>query len=145
MKLRTKLLHILAYVTMTLLSWVVLLLLFWRVRPYQVMDIKNSNAIQVEKTVYKAWERITYYIDYCKHISAKAKVYRSLVNGTVTVFTPVEWTLSIWCKIQKKSDLIIPEYTEPDTYHLEATLEYQVNLIRTETVHRRSVDFKVVE
>ena len=108
------------------------------------MEIKNPNSIQVDKKRYRVWDRITYTIEYCKKINTKATVYRALVNWTVTTYTPVQWNFSIWCRTAHKSDLVIPEYTEKDTYHIEATLEYQVNPIRVEKVYWRSVDFKVI-
>jgi len=109
------------------------------------MVIQNPTAIQVNKSTYRAWDRITYTIDYCKYVKVKARAYRALVNGTITSYTPIEWSFDIWCRVSKKSDLIIPEFTESDTYHIETTLEYRVNPIRTETVYWRSVDFKVIQ
>ena len=109
------------------------------------MIITNPTSIKVDKPIYRAWDRIIYTITYCKKTNIKAIVYRSLVNGTVTTYTPIEWDFAIGCKTIHKADLVIPEYTEEDTYHLEAILEYQLNPIRTEIVHWRSVNFKVIK
>ena len=117
-------------------------LLYW---PVKVIDIKNSDAIQLDKKIYKRGDRITYTLDYCKYRNAPATVSRALVNSIRINFTAYYNNLPKGCALVKNSDLVIPEFTDVGTYHIETTIEYQINPLRRIFKNWRSVDFQVVE
>lgn len=116
---------------------------YWYIYPEKVLTI--TAPITTDKLVYKPGERITYTFSYCKTKEIPSVVMRSIVNGTRITFSAFQSNLAIGCHTVKISDLIIPDYVDNDTYHLEGSGEYEVNPIRHDRNSWRSNDFKVIK
>lgn len=132
--------HIYLLISMGIIVVCSFLIGWWLFYPYKIMEVKS---ITLDKNVYQAGEHIPYTITYCKYTPKDGKVLRSLINGTITTFTPFTGNLPMGCRTMKNKDLKIPENADPDTYHLEATVIYEVNPIRNIYVYWRSENFIV--
>ena len=117
---------------------------YWLFWPVKVLDVKNPTAITVDKTVYKAGDRISYTISYCKNNAITGEVNRALVNSIRIPFTGIRSNLATGCKTITNRDLVIPAFVDSGTYHIETTAEYKINPLRTQTEFWRSVDLQVV-
>jgi len=118
---------------------------YWLFGPVDIIDIKNSDAVQVDQISYYPGERISYTLDYCKFEKKVATVYRSLVDTYRITYAVVEADLPVGCHTVVRNDLVIPSFIVGDghRYHLEATTEYKINPIKTITYYWRTVDFLI--
>lgn len=130
------------YICLTIIASSSLIFGYWMIFPLNPMYFTKDTT--VEKTIYHPGDRITYTISYCKKKAIVGTVYRSLLNGTRTSFTPMTNTLPAGCRTTKVSDLIIPTYTESGRYHLEATIEYKLNPIRKFSTSWKSQEFDII-
>ncbi len=135
--------HAYLYVCLTIITTGSVLLGYWALWPVKVAEF--NSPIQVDKTVYRPGERITYTLDYCKYKDIGGTINRALVNSTRTVFTEITGNMAIGCRVTKVSDLVIPDYMDDGDYHIEASIEYQVNPIRTEIVKWQTEQFKIIK
>jgi len=70
-------------------------------------------------------------------------VNRSLVDGFVVSYAPVETDPPVGCHTTISSSMKIPEYIPAGIYHIEANISARINPLRTFSEHWRSVDFKI--
>jgi hypothetical protein len=120
-----------------------LLSTYWLFFPEKVITF--TQPVTTDKLIYHRGETISYFITYCKTRTMVGTIYRSLVNETITTFTPVTNNLPAGCRTTKKSDLSIPDNADLGTYHLESTIEYKVNPLRDFATSWRSNDFLIVK
>lgn len=120
------------------------LVTYWLFWPDNVMVIKNPQAVQVDKQVYQAGDRLTYTVSYCKSRVAIGTITRALVDGYRTNFDVKTNSLTPGCHTVSLNDLEIPKFVPTGTYHLEATASYVLNPLRNQNVRWQSVDFQVV-
>lgn len=117
---------------------------YWLVYPQKVMVIENPMNVKLDKTVYQKGERITYELHYCKYQPYTATVLRTLVNSIRISYTEMRSDLAVGCGTIHSSDLQIPEFAEVGRYHIETTMEYKINPLRTEKITWRSQEFDIV-
>lgn len=138
-----KLKHIYLYICLTIITSGSLLIGYWSLFPGEIIEF--NKQVTVDKKEYRPGDRIVYDLSYCKKVNMTGTVYRSLLNGTRTSFTPMTNSLPVGCRQVKVNDLVIPEYSDEGLYHLEATVEYKVNPIRTFTASWKSEEFKIIK
>ena len=114
---------------------------FWLLYPYKPLVF--TSPVTLDKKEYHTGDRLTYTFSYCKSNATTGMVYRAIINGTVTNFTPMVSDLPTGCHTFSRSDIIIPEFLDQDFYHLKTTGIYQVNPIRTVEVRWESKPFLV--
>lgn len=117
---------------------------FWLLYPQKVMVIENSQNVKLDKTVYHKGDRITYEMKYCKYKPYTATVLRTLVNSIRITYTELHSNLEMGCRTLRSSDLEIPEFAETGRYHIETTIEYVINPLRTERITWKSQEFEIV-
>jgi hypothetical protein len=133
--------HIFLSVSLGIIIGSSLLLGYWLVYPDDVVVV--TKPVTVNSEVYHPGERLTYTLSYCKTRKLVGNVVRSLINGTRLTFTTVQSDLPVGCHTVNVSDLVIPDYADSGTYHIEATIEYKINPIRTFEVYFKSQEFKI--
>ena len=138
-------LAILSTITLISTTFLVGLVVYWLFVPDNVVTVNNPQALVVDKIVYKAGDRITYTLCYCKTRRIVGKVDRALVDGFRTIYEPIYSDLPTGCHTVKINELVIPSFTPTGTYHLDMTAEYKVNILKTYMINFRSVDFKVIQ
>lgn len=122
--------------------------IYWKFYPFDVIEIENENAVEVDKQVYQAGDRITYTLKYCKKMKVAAVVQRQLVDGIRIYYTAIYNSLNadivgVTCSKTINADLVIPDFVSSGLWHIETSAEYQVNPLRKITENWRSVDFMV--
>jgi hypothetical protein len=133
--------HIFLSVCLGIIVGSSLLLSYWLLYPDNVVTV--IAPVTVSSLVYHPGERITYTLSYCKTRKLVGSVVRSLVDGTRLTFTTVQSDLPVGCHTINVSDLVIPDYVDSGTYHIEATAEYKINPARTFEVYFKSQEFKI--
>ena len=131
--------HIYLYICLSIISFSSILILYWEFYPIKILEI--TGPVILQKSEYTAGDRLTYTFSYCKYQNLVGTAFRSLINGTRTSFTPMEGNMPLGCHTVQISDLVIPDYMDADTYHLEATIEYQLNPIRKVDTSWKSNNF----
>lgn len=137
----TKLKYIYLYVCLTIITMGTLLIGYWLLWPVTIMTFTAPTV--VDKQIYKPGDKIAYTLTYCKTNSQVGTVYRTLVNSTITTYTPVTNNLPEGCRKTTRSDLTIPDNADAGIYHLESTIVYKINPIRDVVVSWKTNDFEV--
>jgi hypothetical protein len=118
---------------------------YWILIPVTPIVVKNPTALETNSKVYRAGEQIIYTLDYCKKKDFTARVSRAFVDGFRVNYNAMTSSLPVGCYVQKIADLKVPEFIGPGTYHIEITVDYQVNPLQTVSVKLRTKDFKVIK
>ena len=127
--------------TITLALWISYLLWY----PDNLIIIKNSQSLPVSQLTYNTGDRIVYTLDYCKTRNITGSVSRALVDDYRLTFEDVNSNLETGCHVVKINEIVIPEFTQPGTYHLEITGTYQINVLRKLVVELRTVNFNIIK
>ena len=138
---RTKWEHVYLYVCLTIITIGSVTLGYWALWPVKVIEF--NPVVTTDKTLYHPGERITYTISYCKFTDLSGTVDRAIINGTRTTFTQITGNMTTGCHTVSVSDLVIPDYLDDDVYHIEASIEYQINPLRTQIAKWKTQEFKV--
>jgi hypothetical protein len=133
--------HIYIISCLTFIIVSVALFSYWAFYPQVV--IRLTAPITLDKSSYSPGDRLSYTYSYCKDRQLPGIVVRALVNGTRTTFTTITSDLTVGCHTSTSSDLVIPDYADSGTYHLEGTAEYRINPINTYMLSWKSQEFKI--
>jgi len=137
------------WVAMTIFTFIITaftlgLYTFW-MSASSPLSIENANSIQVDKKQYHAWDRISYTLSYCKKHDIQWTISRALVNAIRINYTEFVSSLSSWCGIIVVNDMVIPEFIDGGIYHIETTIRYVLNPVKTVYNRWNSVEFMIVE
>jgi hypothetical protein len=138
-----ELLYTVAIASIAIIVIISAIFIYWAFWPDTPIVTSNKDSVRLEKLVYHSGDTITYYIDYCKTRSMPMTVNRSLVDGFVVSYAPVETDPPVGCHTTISSSMKIPEYIPAGIYHIEANISARINPLRTFSEHWRSVDFKI--
>lgn len=127
----------------TLLVSACALLVYWSVRPYEVLDLPHNNTILIEGE-YKPGDVLTYEVSFCKKISVPARLDARLTNGTKHIYESLYNNSDIGCLDIVESSYIVPEVDTADNYTLTKTITYRVNPIREVQYHFISNEFTII-
>ena len=141
----TFILHLFTIITLVFSFLFFCLIGYWMFYPVEVITYEHPESIQVDKAVYKAGERISYTLEYCKKYDTQGKVSRVLVNGTRTNFTEYITNLPTGCNKTLVNDMIIPAYLDRGLYHIETTAVYKINPISDFVGTWKSVEFEIID
>jgi len=137
-----KYLMIISVANLILVAFIMGIFFYWSFYPDKIVTM--TAPVTVDKEVYHWGDHITYTFSYCKTRKLTGKVVRALVNSTRTTFTTIESDLAVGCRNNIQiSDLVVPSYTSPGLYHLETTVEYKINPIRSFNVYWQSNEFRI--
>lgn len=137
----TKTINITAYLTLGIAAVMMLYfgyLLWWPVKVY------DSSSLVTNKTVYYPGDPIQWTDTYCKYKALPVKISALLSNGLLYHYTPIERNAPVGCSKVVSDIRYIPEYAEPGIYHVEITLEYKINLLRSESYKQVSNNFEIL-
>ena len=100
--------------------------------------------VQIENAVVHPGDSLQYVLDYCKYADIPSVVHRSLIDGQVITLTDTQGQLPLGCHTLIANTAIIPETVNPGRYYLDVSVIYQVNPLRSQVTHYRTVYFDVV-
>jgi hypothetical protein len=129
--------------TFTISFGFLILLGYWEFWPNNILTIENSQKISVDKTSYSPGDRITYTLNYCKTKTISGNSLRALVDGFRMTYEPIKGNLPIGCHTININDLTIPTFIPGGTYHLDMSIEYDINPLRSIIINYKTVDFLI--
>ena len=103
----------------------------------------NVARFQVLTKNVKQGGTLLYVVDYCKYKDFSANLSRSFVDSLVYRTPNTTGNLAIGCH-QVTTSLQVPLALSPGVYHLEITVSYDVNPLRTETHKLATEEFQVL-
>jgi hypothetical protein len=143
MKILNEILYIVAIISIIIIFTVSGIFAYWWFFSEVPLVTLNTTTIKVDKPIYKPGDTLTYYVEYCKTRSMPMTINRSLVDGYVITFVPVQTDPPVGCHTTISASLKIPTYISTGTYHIEAYITAKINPIKDFYEHWRSIDFIV--
>jgi hypothetical protein len=111
--------------------------------PFQTIQFRTQPYRMVQDTV-RPGDALLYYVDVCKLTDAPAEVTRAIVGeGTFVSLPSLSTNVQPGCSNSISATTRVPENLRPGRYHLELTLCYRVNPLRTICNHARTETFAV--
>lgn len=118
------------------------LLLYWGFRPYNIVEY-NIDNLEMTKDVYTVGEPLTYRTSFCKKGDYGATQIRTLHDGVIYIFPPIESKSKEGCH-----DFISTSTPTPNvpsgTYTFEIEAVYHPNPLRELSYHISSQEFSIV-
>ena len=109
----------------------------------------DSFALQTDKTVYHRGEVVYIQFSFCKYRRIPATVNWRLVDGQVILFSPIQKDIPIGCYGDDKpyltSTIRIPMNAPLGVWHLEGTVFYVINPIKTQEQESKTMNFTIIE
>lgn len=138
-----KLLNIIAFITLGLSFFLVLVVGFWLLYPYNPLVITKS-PMPVFPHKVRAGESIMLQVDYCKNVDLPTSVSRSFVDEIIYVAPSITTNNPVGCH-SIKANVSIPEGLPPQMYKIVQRYHYHVNPIRTVEIVSESEMFEITE
>lgn len=107
--------------------------------------VVTYSSVVTDKLEYRAGDRISYTLSYCKNYDIEGTVNRVLVNSIKIYFSSYDTVLSCGCGTKTYKDLVIPEFMDEGVYHLEASAVYKVNPLQTFIGRWKTNEFKIIK
>lgn len=117
--------------------------LFWPVQTLEIKNFSSPGLVTVASSTYQRGTPLGYVLDYCKYSNYPVKVTRTLVDGQIITLSNSSGYLPLGCHKTLVETAVIPDSVAPGLYYLDITVDYTINVFRTETVHYRTNEFTV--
>jgi hypothetical protein len=136
-----KTLYYLAWIGLAMAGIVLFVGLWWTVYPYKTVEFKTDTFKVINKEV-KAGGLILYDVDACKYTTQKPEVDAIFVDSIKYLSAEQFAKLAEGCRITRV-ERHIPQSLPSGRYHLEVTVRYPVNPIRTIIKTMETDEFEV--
>lgn len=146
-KMKHAIFYWLAFGVLILFGIILGVINFWLFWPYQTLQIigySDETPIAVSNPVLHPGDAIKYELNYCKYTDIPSTVRRTMIDGQVITLVATQGRLPSGCHKTEVSTGIVPDTINPGHYYLDVLIDYQVNPIRTETIHYRTQYFQVI-
>ncbi|OGO14258.1 MAG: hypothetical protein A2Y53_03890 [Chloroflexi bacterium RBG_16_47_49] len=138
-----KLMYTLSFLTITSGVMFGLVIIYWMVFPYRVIEWNSDYFPIVTKTATQGGS-ITFIADYCKYRDMSATISRSFINDII--YTTPESTTQRQTGCHVVNIVVpIPQELPPGNYYIQTVYKYDVNPIRSITLIHNTDQFTVVE
>lgn len=106
--------------------------------------VLNSDPV-TEKMIYHSGEDVSMHLSYCKYRNIPALVEWTLIDDTITFYSPaIRSTSQIGCFDKLVPIEGLPKTLAPGKYHFAGTLTYRPNGIKTLVFQLKTNDFTIV-
>lgn len=139
---RQRIISKLLYVCLLIIIVIGGVFLFWAFEDSPVLEVKNAPFPVRPPVQYPDLAEVM-TVDYCKVFNAKGKVSAKLVGKQSIIEIPFPDEKSEIGCVKSDVPIVVPSYALDDTYYFSFTIRYQLNPIKTKTVHIRSQPFEV--
>jgi hypothetical protein len=117
------------YGTMTLLTLLLVLCLYWAFYPYQ--SIKFNGDYKTEKTSYTQGDETFYVVDYCKYTDVTPSIQKEFVDGLVFTAESPQAFLTKGCR-KEEVPMTIPHTLPSGKYRLKVSTQYRMSPFQTD-------------
>lgn len=118
------------------------LLLYWGFRPYNIVEYK-IDTLEMQKDSYVVGEPLTYRLNFCKKGNYSATQIRTLHDGVIYIFPPIESKTKEGCHNFISTSTPTPNVPS-GTYTFETEVVYRPNPLREISYHITSGEFEIV-
>lgn len=139
--MKTKLLTIASLLLIAIAMGLVVVAVYWKVYPYQLLTF-NESPFKVGSNVVKAGGVLTYTSNYCKYTDLPVTVSRTFQNAIV-FSTPTEITNRPTGCHTISIQVNVPSELPPGNYHLVNVYQYPPNPLRIITIQENTEEFTV--
>lgn len=115
-------------------------MLLWPFNPVTL----HSDPFPTDKKVYRHGDKLTYTLDFTKHINVPPKISYHLVNGVSYPLTHGGVSRPMGNN-KKHLQIVIPQDIPPGRYQLQIDLEYPINPVRKIYRIWQSTSFDILE
>lgn len=120
-----------------MVSWIVI-----QVWPVTVMK-PNVQPYKVVTKQVRVGGQLVYIVDACKYLTTTGIVTRTFADGVRYPSIITTGFVKPGCSSTKVS-VLVPNYVVPGTYHLELSIQYQINPFRADTYQFTTDNFEVL-
>lgn len=138
------LLALAAVIACYFIAGVIAVALFWPVKTLEIKNYSPDAPITIQNKDVRPGDRLIYELDYCKYSDGPVTVHRTLIDGQVVTLTDTQGQLPLGCHSSTIATAVVPETINPGKYYLDVTVEYKINVIRTQYVHYHTDYFVVI-
>lgn len=140
--MKNKMLHLLTFIALAA---------FIAVGYFYFLDGSLVNKILVlrtdpvtEREAYHPGEDVAMHLSYCKYRNLPALVEWTLIDDTITFYSPaIRSTSQVGCFDKLVPIETLPKTLAPGTYHFAGTLTYRANGIKTVVFQLKTNEFKI--
>lgn len=124
---------------------VLLLLAYWYVYPYKLIEFKNSPFPVInENAIVQNGDRLRYKIDYCKYTDESPTVVKYFIDGVIYEVNTVDGILEKGCH-QSVMDVYVPKAIPGGSYSVKVVATFKPNPIRKIKYTSQTQNFIVVK
>lgn len=133
-------------ISFLILSTLIILLISWIIiQVWPVTVIKpNIQPYKVATKKVKVGGQLVYMVNACKYYATTGIVTRTFADGVRYPALVSSGNVKPGCTNSKVS-IIVPNYIVPGIYHLELSVQYQINPFRADTYQFYTENFTVVK
>lgn len=140
--MKNKILNYISFLILFVAFGGMLILGYWAFYPYKTTEY-NTEKFRILTKEVSPGEKVVYEVDACKYLDKKPKVSVVFVNDIRYLSSDNFAAISLGCH-KTLVERIVPDTLPSSHYHLEITIEYEINPIRTITNSIESEEFEVV-
>ena len=124
-----KLINVLSLLTIVLFNLLVLTIVYWLVKPYNPIDIKQP--VKLDNTRVKSGGYLIYTVEYCKYTKITPTVTRYFVDGITYLIAEnqIATKKELGCG-KNTMQLYIPKALPKGEYKLQIIFRYQMNSLK---------------
>jgi hypothetical protein len=135
----------LPFVVLAILFWAMGVLAYWVLAPYEVLRDFDQGPRRVMEKVVTQGGSVRMVSSACKQMGVPGVINRAFVDGAIYHTPTVVSTLSDCRDGMERAVVIpVPHSLPPGPYHLDVTLSYRVNPLRTKVYRYVTEEFEVV-
>lgn len=105
----------------------------------------NNDTFEIKNSPLHAGDTLIYEVDYCRYTRLDAHFTRTLVGDSIITFPEQNSNVEPGCRKVEVRNTTIPSYVPPGRYHLELTVCFDINPIRTICHYPKTEEFEVVQ
>lgn len=124
------------------LVFVIGLILYWSFRPYDIVEYQ-TKTFEMVKDEYRVGEPLTYRLAFCKTGNYSATQIRTLHDGVIYIFPPIESKTREGCHDFVSTSTPTPNVPS-GTYTFQTEVVYKPNPIREISYIMESNPFRIV-
>ncbi len=131
------------YIALGLIVILWCILMVWYFYPYRTVEMTTAQPYKVLNNKVIQGGLLQYEVSYCKYTSVMPTVERSFVDGLIYITPSGSAQFGKGCRTSINT-IYIPKSLPVGIYHIDASISFVMNPVRTITKHYQTEKFEVV-
>lgn len=134
--------QIFAWITINFTLGFLLLIIFWLVYPYKVIEFKQPIKILTPQV--KRGEHLSYEVDYCKYSNHQPLITRTFIDGVIyQVPDGISKLNDKGCGVNT-IQMYIPKALPTGKFYVEINYHYELNPVRKLDITVKTEQFEII-